>query len=125
VEDLGRICKTLAALGRPDASAACARATTFAEAISVEPGHAWPRAFLAATWTDLGNAYETLAGRPAAPEAARRDYVLMAREQHRRSHEIWSDLKARGLVSPVDTARVAAAARSLGHAERLATLQDR
>jgi hypothetical protein len=118
VEDLGRICKTLAVLGRPDASAACARATAFAEAISVEPGHAWPRAFLAATRTDVGTAYETLAGRPAT-SADRREYRLAAREQHRRSHEIWSDLHARGLVSPVDTGRVSAAAGAFARAQRL------
>jgi hypothetical protein len=119
VEDLGRICKTLAVLGRPDASAACARATAFAEAISVEPSHAWPRAFLAATGTDVGTAYETLAGRPATSAADRREYRLAARKQHRKSHEIWSDLSARGLVSPVDTGRVSAAARALARAERL------
>jgi hypothetical protein len=125
VEDLGRICKTLAVLGRPDASAACARATAFAEAISVEPSHAWPRAFLAATWTDVGDAYDTLAARPGTSETERRDYRLAAQERHRRSHEIWSDLSARGLVSPVDTGRVSAAARALARAERVVTLLER
>jgi tetratricopeptide (TPR) repeat protein/tRNA A-37 threonylcarbamoyl transferase component Bud32 len=125
VEDLGRICKTLAVLGRPDAPAGCARTTAFAEAIAVEPGHAWPRAFLAATWTDLGTAYETLAGRPATTAADRRAYRLAARERYRRSHEIWSDLSARGLVSPVDTGRVSAAARAAARADRLAIAADR
>jgi tetratricopeptide (TPR) repeat protein len=125
VEDLGRICKTLAVLGRPDASAACARATAFAEAISVEPSHAWPRAFLAATGTDVGTAYETLAGRPATAAADRREYRLAAREQHRKSHEIWSDLSARGLVSPVDTGRVSAAAAAFTRAERLVAVADK
>ena len=125
VEDLGRICKTLAVLGRPDASAACTRSTTFADAISVKPSHAFPRAFLAATWTDVGTAYETLAGRPATSAADRRQYLLAAREQHRKSHEIWSDLNARGLVSPVDTARVSAAADAVARADRLAIAADR
>jgi eukaryotic-like serine/threonine-protein kinase len=122
VEDLGRVCKTVASLGRPDAPAACARTTAFAEGITVEPSHAFPRAFLAAAWSDVGEAYETMAGRPAAAAADRRNYRLAARERHSRSHEIWSDLKARGLVSPVDTGRVSAAARALARAERLVTL---
>ncbi|MBA3895153.1 MAG: tetratricopeptide repeat protein [Gemmatimonadales bacterium] len=45
VEDLARICKVLARLGRSDAPAGCARTTAFAEGISVEPDHAFPRAF--------------------------------------------------------------------------------
>ena len=53
VEDLGRVCKSLAILGREDAPAACRRSTTFADRIVVEPGHAFPRAFLAAAWTCL------------------------------------------------------------------------
>jgi eukaryotic-like serine/threonine-protein kinase len=125
VEDLGRICKTLASLGRPDALAACARATAFAQAIIVEPSHAFPRAFLAAVWSNMGEAYETMAGRPGTAAADRRNYRLAARERHRRSHEIWSDLKARGVVSPVDTGRVSAAARALARAERLVAMADR
>jgi tetratricopeptide (TPR) repeat protein len=122
VEDMGRICKSVASLGRPDAPAACARTTTFAEGITVDPSHAFPRAFLAAAWSNMGEAYETMAGRPAAAAADRQNYRLAARERHSRSHEIWSDLKARGLVSPVDTGRVSAAARALARAERLVTL---
>jgi non-specific serine/threonine protein kinase/serine/threonine-protein kinase len=125
VEDLGRVCKTLSSLGRPDAPAACARATAFAQAIIVEPSHAWPRAFLAAAWSDMGEAYETLAGRAATTEADRRGYPLAAMEGHRRSHEIWSDLMARGLVSPVDTGRVSAAARALARAEGIVAVGNR
>ena len=32
---------------------------------------------------------------------------------HRRSLEIWTDLQARGVVSPVDTSRVSAAQRAV------------
>ena len=119
VEDLGRICRAVALLGRPDAPAACVRSSDFATTISVDPSHAFPRAFLAAAWSNMGEAYETMAGRSAAAAEDRRNYRLAARERHRRSHEIWSDLKARGLVSPVDTGRVSAAARALARAERL------
>ncbi|MGH7581381.1 MAG: hypothetical protein ACREM9_14470, partial [Gemmatimonadales bacterium] len=66
-----------------------------------------------------GLAYETLTGRPATSATDRREYQLAARKQYRKSHEIWSDLSARGLVSPVDTGRVSAAARALARAERL------
>jgi tetratricopeptide (TPR) repeat protein len=125
VEDLGRICKSLAVLGRPDAPAACSRAIAFGDAISVEPSHAFPRAFVAATWSDIGEAYERLAGRPATAAAARRDYRLAAMDRHRKSRETWFDLKARGLVSPVDTGRVSAAASALARVERLVAAQDR
>jgi serine/threonine protein kinase/tetratricopeptide (TPR) repeat protein len=125
VEDLGRVCKNLASLGRPDAPAACARVTRFAEAIVVEPSHAFPRAFLAAVWSDVGEAYETLAGRSGGTEEGRRGYSLAARERHRRSHEIWSDLKARALVSPVDTGRISTAERAVARAEALVGPDDR
>lgn len=83
----------------------------------MEPDHAFPRAFLAAAWSAVGEAYETLAGGGATAPADRRGYRLAARERHRRSHEIWSDLAARGLVSPVDTGLVTAAARCQTRAE--------
>ena len=125
VEDLGRICKSLASLGRPDAPAACGRTTTFATAIAVEPGHAFPRAFLAAAWSDVGAAYESLARQAGISPAMRREYRLAARDRHRRSHEIWADLSDRGLVSPVDTARVSAAERALADAQRLVASNNR
>jgi non-specific serine/threonine protein kinase/serine/threonine-protein kinase len=121
VEDLARICKVLARLGRADAPPVCARTVTFAEAIVVEPAHAFPRAFLAAAWTDVGEAYESLAGRAETAATDRRRYRAAALERYRRSDEIWSDLSARGLVSPVDTGRVSAAARTAERAERLVT----
>jgi tetratricopeptide (TPR) repeat protein len=125
VEDLGRVCKSLATLGRSDAPAACGRSTAFAERIVVEPSHAFPRAFLAAAWTQMGVAYEVLARRAGAAGMDHRDYRLTAVERYRRSHEIWADLQARGLVSPVDTGLVSASARSLAQAERLLVAADR
>jgi eukaryotic-like serine/threonine-protein kinase len=125
VEDLGRVCKSLAMLGRQDAPAACRRSSAFADRIEVEPSHAFPRAFLAAAWTAMGGAYDTLAARHATPEADRRDYRLAAVERYRKSHEIWEDLNARGLVSPVDTGLVTASARDLAHAQRLVMDADK
>jgi len=125
VEDLGRVCKSMAMLGRQDAPAACRRSTSFADRIVVEPSHAFPRAFLAAAWTEMGHAYDTLAGRHSASEADRRDYRFAAVDRYRRSHEIWKDLKALGLVSPVDTGLVTASARDLAHAEQLVIAADK
>ena len=54
-------------LGRPEAAAACGQATKFVAAIAVEPEYAFPRAFMAAAWTNVGDAYETMAARPGVP----------------------------------------------------------
>ncbi len=83
------------------------RATPFPGRFSRRPGPTWVRPMK--PWPAV---------LPAAAED-RRNYRLAARERHRKSHEIWSDLKARGLVSPVDTGRVSAAARALARGERL------
>ncbi len=112
-EDDGRVCKTLATLGRPDAPTACGQASQSIAKIIVDSNYAFPRALLASVWTDLGQGYETLAGRrvPSAPE--RGDYRTAALAMHRRSLEIWTDLEARGVLSPVDTPRVSAAHRAV------------
>jgi hypothetical protein len=91
----------------------------------VEPSHAFPRAFLAAIWTGLGRAYDTLAGAPGASAADRRDYRFAAVERYQKSHEIWMDLKTRGLVSPVDTGLVSASAQNLANAERVVMAADK
>jgi eukaryotic-like serine/threonine-protein kinase len=108
-EDDGRVCKTLAILRRDDAAAACRETSRSIGAISVEPEHAFPRAFLAAVWTTLGEAYETMAARATGSPEERQGYRAAALTMHRRSLEIWTDLQARDAVSPVDTARVGAA----------------
>ncbi|HEY9507408.1 MAG TPA: hypothetical protein VIQ27_15670, partial [Gemmatimonadales bacterium] len=96
-----------------------------ADRLVVEPTHAFPRAFLAAASTEMGRGYDTLAARHNTPEADRRDYRFAAVERYRRSHEIWQDLRARGLVSPVDTGLVTASARNLARAQRLVMAADR
>ena len=120
LEDQARICKALAILGRPDAPAACSEAAGFAGRITVEPDHAFPRAFIANAWTDLGEGYEFLSARPRDVPADARSYPALALDMHRRSHTIWTDLKGRGLVSPVDTGRIAAAERAVARVERQA-----
>jgi eukaryotic-like serine/threonine-protein kinase len=117
-EDDGRVCKTLAILGRADAAAACRQTSRSIETITVEPDHAFPRAFLAAVWTTLGEAYETLAARRTTSPEQRREYRNAALTMHRRGLEIWTDLQARDAVSPVDTARVGAARVAVARLER-------
>jgi tetratricopeptide (TPR) repeat protein len=100
------ICKTLAKLARPDAATTCARTARFVELTPVEPTHAFPRAHFAAVWFELGEGYEALADRRGATEPERRAHRETARDMYRRSHEIWTDLMTRKLISPVDTSRV-------------------
>jgi tetratricopeptide (TPR) repeat protein len=120
LEDQARICETLAILGRPDGPGACGETARFAAAIAVEPDHAFPRAFIAAAWTDLGQGYEAMGAWRAVQAEDRRAYRARALDMRRRSREIWADLKARGLVSPVDTALVTESERAVARAEVLA-----
>ncbi|HEX6104359.1 MAG TPA: serine/threonine-protein kinase [Gemmatimonadales bacterium] len=117
LEDKARICRTLAVLGRSDAPGACAETARFAGLIAVQPEHAFPRAFIANAWTDIGEGYESLGARPGEAPADARSYRALALDMHRRSLAIWNDLEGRGLVSPVDTGRVAAAERAVARTE--------
>src|SRR4029434_5731286 len=111
------ICKSLAALASPLATAACVETASFIEATPVEPDHAFPRAYFAAIWFDLGEAYDILAVRRSALLSERSAHRNAALRMYRRSSEIWNDLAARKLVSPTDTFRVTAAARAVQRAE--------
>jgi serine/threonine protein kinase/tetratricopeptide (TPR) repeat protein len=115
--DRSWICKTLTALARPEAASACAETASFVEETSVEPDHAWPRAYFAASWFDLGQVYDSLAGRPATTAGQRRAHRLTALSMYRRSSDLWADLARRKLVSPTDTFRVSAAARAVERAK--------
>jgi non-specific serine/threonine protein kinase/serine/threonine-protein kinase len=118
-EDDGRVCQTLAILGRREAATACRQTSRSIAAIAIEPDHAFPRAFLAAVWTSLGEGYETLAARGPGSAAERRDYRVAALAMHRHSLEIWTDLKARNAVSPVDTGRVGSARQAVARLQRI------
>jgi tetratricopeptide (TPR) repeat protein len=120
LEDQGRICKTLASLGRSDAPGACTQATRSARAITVDSSYAFPRAFVAAAFTNVGDAYEIMASRRNLAGSDRHGYRAAALDVHRRSQAIWNDLARRKLVSPVDSGRVVAAGRAVARAERLA-----
>lgn len=116
-EERTRICQTLVGLGQAEGAPACAEAVSFMAATQVEPAHAWPRAFSGALWSQLGAAYAVLAVQPSTSRADARTYRVASRDGYRRSLEIWTDLTARRLVSPADTARLAAASQALGQAE--------
>ena len=107
---------------RPARRAGVLGAARSSAKIAVEPNHAFARAFLArpgAIWAKRSSAsrdVRSLRGRSA-------DYRLAASEQFRRSRDIWADLKSRGLVSPVDTGRLAEAERAYARAEEMVTAE--
>ncbi|HEX5632427.1 MAG TPA: serine/threonine-protein kinase, partial [Gemmatimonadales bacterium] len=103
-EDRTRLCASLAALGDRGAPATCGAAASLMRGTPIEPTNAFPRAFFAGLWGDLGAAYETLP-RDGRGAAAREAYVT--------SRDLWADLAARSLVSPADTARLAQAERAV------------
>ena len=115
--DRSWICKTLTALARPEAASACAETASFVEKTPVEPDHAFPRAYFADIWFNLGAAYDSMAARSATPAGQRRAHRMAALNMYRRSSELWSDLATRKLVSPTDTFRVGAAARAVERAK--------
>jgi eukaryotic-like serine/threonine-protein kinase len=120
--DQSGICKASAVLGRAEAPAACARTAAFVIATPVEPTHAFPRAHMGGIWFELGEAYESLADHSKTPTAERSKHRIAARNMYQRSLEIWSDLTARKLISPIDTHRVEMSDRAVKRIE--AVLQD-
>jgi non-specific serine/threonine protein kinase/serine/threonine-protein kinase len=113
-EDLSKLCKAHALLQQAEpASRECRRTASFILATPVEPTNAFPRAHFGGIWSELGVAYESLATHRGAP----RRHRVAARDMHRQSLEIWSDLTARGLVSPNDSSRLRDARAAVGRAE--------
>ena len=121
--DQAVICRAMAALDRPDAAAACAGTAAYLSSTPLEASHAFPRAYFGGILYDLGEAYDTLAARSAPPE--RRALRVTARKMYGESFEIWRDLTARGLVSPVDTFRLGAAARAVARTDSALGPADR
>jgi tetratricopeptide (TPR) repeat protein len=114
--DQSGICKATAVLGRGEAPAACAGTAAYIMATPVEPTHAFARAHFGGIWFDLGEAYERLAAHPKTPPADRASHRVAARDMYQRSLEIWSDLTARKLISPIDTSRLTTARRAVERA---------
>jgi hypothetical protein len=69
--------------------------------------------YLGGAFTDLGDAYERVAGAALVPRSARDTAALTAHAMHARSYRIWSELAQRGVISPVDTARVTLARQAV------------
>jgi non-specific serine/threonine protein kinase/serine/threonine-protein kinase len=112
-----RVCTTLAELRRADAPAACARAKALAEGTTVDPSQSFPRSFVADALGRLGGAYDGLATKAGPGAVDRRGHLLAARDLYRRSRDIWADLTARRLVSPIDSSRLGAAERAVARSE--------
>jgi eukaryotic-like serine/threonine-protein kinase len=114
-----KIGRTLARLGQAeDALAACAEAIALLERTPVEPDNIVVGGTFAESYTELGDAYATLAADERAPKSERQARWRSARDAHRRSFEFWRDLRDRGLLSAVDAGRPDAAAREVARSEQ-------
>jgi non-specific serine/threonine protein kinase/serine/threonine-protein kinase len=117
MESQARICRALGAVTPNSADAECSRAAALMNATVLDSSNAGYRGYLAGQYSDLGEAYDSLAARhPASSPDARRSRRA-ALDMYRRSAEIWVDLRQRRLVNPTDTARVTAATRAVARAE--------
>jgi tetratricopeptide (TPR) repeat protein len=117
IESHGRICRTLGSIAPETAGPSCATFRRMMIDTHIDPSNAGYRGYFAGAYGDLGAVYDSLASNPGTPAAEREGYRRDALDAHRRSLIIWSDMKARGIVNPVDTARVTAAARAVARAE--------
>jgi non-specific serine/threonine protein kinase/serine/threonine-protein kinase len=117
LDDRLKVCQALAALHRPEAPAACASVAALMTATPVEPTNAFPRAMYGGTYSQLGDAYDSLAAQAALSRVRRRAYRAEALGLYRQSAAIWRDLTARKLVLPSDTARLGAAEAAAAKAQ--------
>jgi tetratricopeptide (TPR) repeat protein len=117
IESHGRICRTLGRIAPAAAGPGCATVSRLMHETQLDPTNAGYRSYFAGAYSDLGMVYDSLAANPATPPAERDGYRRAALDAHRRSLIIWSDMAARGIVSPVDTARVTEAAKAVGRAQ--------
>ena len=117
IESHGRICQTLGRIAPATAGAACDTVSRLMHDTQIDPTNAGFRSYFAGAYSDLGWVYDSLAMNRATRPAERDGYRHAALDAHRRSLIIWSDMAARGIVNPVDTARVTAAAKAVAAAE--------
>jgi tetratricopeptide (TPR) repeat protein/tRNA A-37 threonylcarbamoyl transferase component Bud32 len=117
IESHGRICRTLGRIAPAAAGPGCATVSRLMHATQLDPTNAGYRSYFAGAYSELGVVYDSLAASPATPPAERGGYRRAALDAHRRSLIIWSDMAARGIVSPVDSARVTEAAKAVGRAQ--------
>jgi len=117
MESQNKICGVLGRITPKEAEPECARAARFMNATVLEPTNAGYRGYLAGQYSEMGQAYDSLASRRSGSVAEARRFQGAALDMYRRSSEIWTDLRDRRLVNPTDTARVSAAALAVSHAE--------
>jgi len=117
MESQNKICGVLGRITPKEAEPECARAARFMNATVLEPTNAGYRGYLAGQYSEMGQAYDSLASRPSVSRADARSFQQAALDMYRRSSEIWTDLRDRRLVNPTDTARVSAAALAVSRAE--------
>ncbi|MDQ2670320.1 MAG: hypothetical protein M3Y31_06800, partial [Gemmatimonadota bacterium] len=120
LESTTRVCRTLAVQDPGAARATCAEARDLAVGTSVDTTSAADLGYMGGAFSELGDAYERLASAPRTSAPERAQAQTAAHAMHTRSHRIWSDLARRGVISPVDTPRVALARAAV---ERTAQLE--
>ncbi|HET7468055.1 MAG TPA: serine/threonine-protein kinase [Gemmatimonadales bacterium] len=116
MESESKICAVLGALSPREAEPACGRAAELMNATALDPSNAGYRGFLAGQYSDMGQAYDSLAAHPVRKADVER-FRQAALDMYRRSSQIWVDLRDRRLVNPSDTARVSAAVQAVKRAE--------
>ncbi|HKT58436.1 MAG TPA: serine/threonine-protein kinase [Gemmatimonadales bacterium] len=125
MESQARICRALGAVAPGGAETECSRAAALMNATVLEPSNAGYRGYLAGQYSDMGEAYDSLAAHHPASSPAGRRLRQAAFDMYRRSSEIWTDLRDRRLVNPTDTARVSAAAGAVARAEAALNTAER
>jgi eukaryotic-like serine/threonine-protein kinase len=117
MESQNKVCGVLGRIAPAEAEPACARAARFMDATVLEPSNAGYRGYLAGQYSEMGQAYDSLASRVQVSSPGGRRFQVAAVGMYRRSSEIWTDLRDRRLVNPTDTARVTAAVLAVARAE--------
>jgi tetratricopeptide (TPR) repeat protein len=113
IESATRMCRSLAASEPATAPPTCAEARDLLEETRVDTTSAADLGYLGGAFTDLGDAYERVARAARAPRPERDAAAATAHALHTRSYRIWSELAHRGVISPVDTARVTLARQAV------------
>jgi hypothetical protein len=112
-----KLAKTLAATGRADDALDVVRATLgLMEQTSVEPTNASIRSAFADAYAELGHARALVASSRAAAQPER---WRAARDLFQRSHDIWTDLRDRGILSPIDQTKLHAVDQQIAKCERM------
>ena len=111
-----KIAKTLAATGRADEALETVATTIgLIEQTTVDPSNASIRSALGDAYAELGQAQTLIA---SSGRAARLAHWRAARDLLGRSHDIWTDLRDRGILSPIDRPKLEAVGRQIAECER-------